>query len=346
MEKLERARWADVLKFIGMVLIFWGHLLPVNNFYAAVFTHHVPLFFFISGLFAGLEPKSYSFGKFVVKKVRSLVLPYFVFSLLTIIVFLIFGKLKWSGLGDALLDMLKGIRNQTPAIQLWFLPCLFIISILFELIKRIFKNKYIVSLICVALFVVGITCLGHEPTQNPMWIWNFDSALVFILHYMIGAWAFPVIDKFKYNELTLGKKLCFWICFILALAFSAFMYIRGDVFAMFFTELLSAPLYESFTVLWALIMIFTAVCFSKMLKNVRIFSYIGEGSLYLCGNEMLLKYLVGFAISALGLKTFIHTTWWASLLYSIILIFICTFTLNIVEKKTLGKLFNSKRANQ
>ncbi len=342
MERQERAHWADVLKFIGMILIFWGHLLPINNFYAAVFAHHVPLFFFISGLFAGLAPKNCSFGKFVVKKVRSLVLPYFIFSLLTIIIFLIFGKLKWSGVGKALLDMVKGIRNQTPAIQLWFLPCLFIISILFELIKRIFKNKYIVSLICIALFIVGITCLGHEPTKDPMWIWNFDSALVFILYYMIGAWAFPIIDGFVYEETSCGKKIAFWICFVLALAFSGYMYIRGDVFAMFFTNLLIVPLYEVFVVFCALIMIFTAVCFSKMLKNVRIFSYIGEGSLYLCGNEMLLKYLVGFGVSALGLKTFIHTTWWASLLYSIILIFICTFTLNLIEKKAFEKLFNTK----
>lgn len=339
MANTTRAHWADVLKFIGMILIFWGHLLPVNSCYAAVYAHHVPLFFFASGLFATLTIKEISFGKFVWKKVRSLLFPYFFFSLLTIIIFLIFGKLKIANLGTALLDMIKGIRNTTPGVQLWFFPCLFIVAILFELIKRIFKNKYLISIICIALFVIGITCLGHEPTQDPLWIWNLDSALVYILYYMIGAWVFPVINNFSYREKSSGKKVCFWICFILALFYTAFMYFAGDCFALTLTNLLSAPLFEIFAMLTALIMIFTAVCFSKMLQNVRIFSYIGEGSLYLCGNEIILDYLVGFAINALNLKSFIHANWWASLLYSIILIFICTFTLNIIEKKTIGKIF-------
>lgn len=334
-----RAHWVDVLKFIGIILIYWCHMLPINSVYAALLAHNIPLFFFASGLFAGLEAKKVSFGKFVWKKVRSLIFPYFVFSILTIIIFLIFGKLQWAGLGTALLDMLKCIRNQTPAIQLWFFPCLFIVSIVFELLKRLLKNKYIVSLICIAFFIIGITCLGHMPTKDPMWIWNIDSALIYILYYMVGAWAFPLIDGFNYKESTSGKKTAFWICFIFAFSFSAFMYLRGDVFAMFFTNLLSPPLYVAFTALWSFIMIFAAVCFSKILKNVRFFSYIGEGSLYLCGNEIILGYIVDLAVNALGLKTFVHTTWWASLLYSIILILISTFTLNIIEKKAFHKLF-------
>ena len=151
----QRVRWADILKMAGMLLIYLGHLPVSENIYLFIFAQHVPLFFFAAGFFATMEPKAGSFFAFLWKKVRSLVIPYFLFSILTILYMCISGMHAWNHVPGMLLDMVLGIRNQTPAIQLWFLPCLFVISVFFEIAKRIIRSKWFLALIVIALYVSG-----------------------------------------------------------------------------------------------------------------------------------------------------------------------------------------------
>ena len=63
------------------------------------------------------------------------------------------------------------------------LPCLFVISVFFEILKRIIRSRIFIAVIVVALYVVGTFFLGHQPTNDPSWFWNADSAFVYLLFY-------------------------------------------------------------------------------------------------------------------------------------------------------------------
>ena len=343
----QRVVWADILKWIGMLLIYLGHLPVSDNTYLFIFAQHVPLFFFAAGFFATMEPQENSFWAFLLKKIRSLVLPYAIFSILTIIYFLIVKTRSFSEVPQMLLDTLLGIRNQTPAIQLWFLPCLFVISVFFELLKRIFRVKWILALIALALFAIGITCLGHQPTQDPSWPWNVDSAMIYLLYYYLGALLFPVFRDWKYRTKKAGIKALWWICFLISLGYEVYLLFDSVRFAALLRNTLGEIGFMIANLISACILLFCMTCLARLLEKIpgvsRFLAYIGRGSLYLNGNEMIFKGLFSLLFGALGIKWFVYQNDATMLLFCFLLMILLTFTVNLLEKLIFGKLFGDTR---
>ena len=72
--KSNRILWIDAAKGIGLLCVILGHL-GVPYLSTLVYTFHMPLFFFLSGIvFSGSK---YSPAEFLKRKLKSLVLPYF-----------------------------------------------------------------------------------------------------------------------------------------------------------------------------------------------------------------------------------------------------------------------------
>lgn len=356
----ERILWVDVLRFLGMTLIYWGHLAPGGNVTLYIFAHHVPLFFFISGFFAGLTPSEGSFFQFLWKKIRSVVLPYIIFTLLFYALSLASGQLRFSELPAALLVSAEGIRNRAPG-PLWFLTCLFVIVIVFELIKRLLSAVFgngrlsaaLAVLLSAALYAVGICFLGHEPAQDPQWIWNVDSACVYILYYALGALFFPLIRDWSFRKAGGAGRFFVFFFFALSAAFGAFTLIRGQSFtaevSALFDRMTSgavsgAALFELYGLISALILIYFELCLARLLALIpgagRFLAFVGKDSLFHCGNELIIKYFGGLAIASLGLESFLQNDLFL-LLYSILCLIVLTFTLNLLERLLFGSLFGT-----
>lgn len=356
--KKERLAWADILRFLGMTLIYWGHLGPGDSVTLFIFAHHVPLFFFISGLFAGTAPSEGSFFRFLWKKIRSLVFPYLIFTILFYLLQLATGQISFSGLPAALLVSAKGIRNQVPG-PLWFLTCLFVICILFELLKRILTAVFgdgmlrniLVFLLAAAIYLTGILFLGHEPAQDPRWIWNVDSAFIYIFYYALGALLFPAIRDWSFRKRKTGGRIFFFLCFFLSVLFAAFLLFRGVETTRLIREALTVSglrfadaLFELYGLLCALILIFMELCFASILALIpgigRFLAFVGKDSLYLCGNEMIIKYFLGLLIPVLGLSALMRNDLFL-LLYSLICMIVSVFTLDLLERLFFGRLFGT-----
>ena len=83
-----RIRWVDVAKGIGIILVSFGHLrngdgqsvwLPaLDPLISAIYLFHMPLFFFLAGVTFNNRR---SFGEFVARKAKTLLVPYYLFSL-------------------------------------------------------------------------------------------------------------------------------------------------------------------------------------------------------------------------------------------------------------------------
>ena len=342
----QRVRWADILKMAGMLLIYLGHLPVSENIYLFIFAQHVPLFFFAAGFFATMEPKTGSFFAFLWKKVRSLVIPYFLFSILTILYMCISGMHAWNHVPGMLLDMVLGIRNQTPAIQLWFLPCLFVISVFFEIAKRIIRSKWFLALIVIALYVVGIFFLGHQPTLDPSWVWNVDSAFVYLLYFFLGALLFPIIHAWRYKKQKSGIKALWWIFFLLSLAYEVLLLFRSTAISAYLNQALGETWFQIVNLFSTLLLLFFFVSLARLLEKIpgvsTFFARIGKDSLYLNGNEMIFKNLFSLLFGVLGWKKIIYQNDALMALFSLLLMILLTFTIDLLERAAFGRLFGDR----
>lgn len=116
----------DIAKGIGILLVVIGHsqLMTINNsWFGVIYSFHMPLFFFLSGVLFKFEPE---FGVFCKKKSAQLLKPFYS-------VILTLGGLKVA-LGDdsiahGLIGIAWGTGNTIPLVSLWFLPHLWFVFV-------------------------------------------------------------------------------------------------------------------------------------------------------------------------------------------------------------------------
>lgn len=171
----------DIAKGIGIILVVLGHSLvphirqtsPFAAFiWIFIYNFHMPLFFFLSGwLFEKGLPKYTSKGKFIINKFKFLMVPYFVFSILSYtLVFLLSQPeplahiLQSSGyfpvgIKDAARQIL--LYNNHIDQHLWFVYALFIAFVLNICFPKAMKSKtMLVFLLMVNLSKLFINYYG------------------------------------------------------------------------------------------------------------------------------------------------------------------------------------------
>jgi fucose 4-O-acetylase-like acetyltransferase len=153
-----------------MFYIYLGHLgHGAGKLYFFVFSFHVPLFFFISGLvFKG--PKTTKELYFIAQKTfRSIIIPFIIFSLIGVAFLTIKNQSTAESVREMLWQSALGIRNNIPLGSLWFLPCLFVVILYHSLLELVIKSKVIVFLIAMLFYIF-----------TPSW-WDGVPKLVFNL---------------------------------------------------------------------------------------------------------------------------------------------------------------------
>lgn len=152
-----RIAYLDIARGIGMILVVVGHVEYVDStlrLFIAAF--HMPLFFLISGIL--IWEKQEEEGKFielVKRKLRSIMLPYVVFSLLSFAIeggrIAIKGLDQWEVVFRQLFQSLclQGVST------LWFLPALFMSELFFVLIRKKFKNSWTIGIISAIVIIVA-----------------------------------------------------------------------------------------------------------------------------------------------------------------------------------------------
>ena len=134
-ETRRRISWIDVAKGLLIVLVVLGHAtsnMLVKNFLSSFY---MPCFFLLSGY---VRSRKKSVVARLWAQTKSILLPYFGFSLLLIAVQFLRSKLTHSPY--EILSAVESIfipysgRVGGTVYQLWFLPCLFLASFVFELL--------------------------------------------------------------------------------------------------------------------------------------------------------------------------------------------------------------------
>ena len=155
----------DIAKGIGISLVVLGHL---NDYFSAnipgaykfIYLFHVPLFFFLSGLFFKEKER---FGDCLKKKFFRLYIPYLLANIFFFAVEMIRARLMGSAYDGTISwgDLFYAAFGLWPVLSMlsrptWFILILFRVFIIYKLLQLAFKgNKIFLLSVCVLAGVFG-----------------------------------------------------------------------------------------------------------------------------------------------------------------------------------------------
>lgn len=229
----DRIKYLDIAKGIGIILVIMGHsgfLSDTLNFFINSF--HMPLFFMVAGMltfrrgFGGETASS-----FLLKKLRTLAVPYIWFSLLSFVFCfveaLVLGTFQTEFVGSIPLKIAAILTLDGNSV-LWFLPALqFSLVITFILIDRLgqLRGAIIGSILGILAFLCSIFLPNPEDMTLPLAcllmlvrvILRSLISAIFVLIGYIGAGLFeePVLKLKRPIQLLLGIVLLTG-CFVLS----------------------------------------------------------------------------------------------------------------------------------
>lgn len=236
MEK-ERVYWIDQAKALGLIVVMLVHgpIPLLLEHYLRSFS--MPRFFIISGLFLNLEKP---FKEFVQSKVVRLLIPYFLFSFGTFLVWLLYRTISTEP--DALVNPLNafawifygnGGGNMVHNRPLWFLPSLFTTLLLVYFMIRVPK-PYVYGVIVLST-VFGYFLLDWEPIRPP---WSLDLMFTTAALVAIG---YLYRNNFLFSKPLSWTGLFIWTLVSVTTAFSnVFLRLSGADVGNYFLFYISA----------------------------------------------------------------------------------------------------------
>ena len=197
-EKNQRIKSLDIAKAIGIILIVLGHISENPSITKLVYSFHVPLFFIISGY---LYRQNQKITVYLKKKVKTILIPYFIFGLLSYIYWFFLERYFRTQDINPLIPFCNlfiarsGEYNFIENAPLWFLPCLFCTEIIFDLLRRFFKKDYILFISILIISICG--CIYNEMNFVSLPL-ELNTALIAIGFYYCGyIWNRKIEKKFK-----------------------------------------------------------------------------------------------------------------------------------------------------
>lgn len=220
----KRDKSLDIMKGIGILLVVFAHVFHKSG---VIYQFHMPLFFILSGAAMTYSKSGYSLKK----KVKSLLIPYFVFSLICFS-YWSFVEYRfrpvhdiaiwkdWTGINikiQQFINIFSAINCKSAFVYnivLWFLPCLFMAEFIYSMIKDT-KVEWIADIICVALCYIFVSKSDGLP-------WCFGEAIAAVPLLSLGNKLYlPLMRSLKKDivkaTVTCGISLLSFVVFYLLL---------------------------------------------------------------------------------------------------------------------------------
>lgn len=222
-KKTKRLDYNDFAKVFGMLLIIWGHIKLTGLSNEFVYAFHIPLFFFLSGMVFN-KSKYASIQIFFWKKVKSLLYPYVVFSVLTWLVWAIYSYFRHVDVDSYFMPLAETFIARGSGgflvhnVPLWFVTCLFVMEIGYYFISRCKQWMIIfISAFCALISYMLVNyCSLFDFTLMP---WNIEVAMLGLIFYAVGnlvieKWSHEGIIKIVINNKTVSLLLSLFFGFI------------------------------------------------------------------------------------------------------------------------------------
>ena len=247
MHENRRVEYIDIAKFIAMSCVIFGHRIPHTG--ALFWPFHLPIFFIIAGMFLSQEN---DFTGFIVKRFRSLIVPYYFTCLLICVLSIPLAKareysikaelIKWIiaslyGLGHNVV-MPNGI--EIPQIgAIWFLWAMFFSVIIVRLVIIAGKTVQAVAVfmlpvvaiysvelfwmplsIQAACFAVPFIYAGYVYKTNKKSIktfYNDNMTITILLCVLVAIWGYANYNRFSINKCIMGNGVMDIVVFCISI---------------------------------------------------------------------------------------------------------------------------------
>ena len=321
-----------MLKGIGIILVVLGHTTHNDELGSWIYHFHMPLFFFLSGVFFSPTIQG------LVKRVRQILIPYLIFGVLSFIYWR-FAEMRFRPLPENFdanmhfFDLFWQTKQFRFNVPLWFLPCLLIVQTVGAVVFRFIKNQKVI-LATIVLWV--LIANGINVSSNAMWVnESFYAFPFFALGYMIGK------ERYMKIEACLSRK-CDWLYSILAVMGLITIWLlstRNDMMSSSYSNGYGA---------FFLIALVCIMCLFALLEKIRsgkiisILTWLGVNSLIImCLHEPLKRIIIVVFSKLLGMETEVvrESIVW-SILMSCLIVFLLVPVCLFINKKcrwVLGK---------
>lgn len=223
----ERYHSIDYAKTIVIYLVIVGHLGISSVEHNFIYSFHMPLFFFLSGMLFNIN---YPCKERISLNFKKLIIPYFWFSFISFLTLpfiaslLNVSTLSFNNFGQQLLAALSGVMyGVNPSLNpiwnnvLWFLPCLFWIQVFYSCIGKTNQMLLLSFLLLLLQILIPLFATYINPYMPySRLIFGIDSAFIGLIFFHLGY-------LFKKNKLLeIAKKvniLVLLYSFLMSLAF-------------------------------------------------------------------------------------------------------------------------------
>lgn len=333
--KKQRVEWIDIFKLLGIIAIFCGHLgNNTGGLHDFVFFYHVPLFFFAAGIFAD-SLDDLEIGQVVRKKFRQIILPYWFFVMISMPIIFFTTDESIRTYMAYIKQFVFAVRNQMYTSSLWFFSCLFCMCIMFDILRRILKKPILLLVVSFMIYFVTIFLLPNRPNETPSWIFNIDSAMYYLIYYTIGYLCRKKLRETK-KGLSVRDRIFQMGGVIFLIGYAVIVYLKNDIFTNYFYQIIPGIQYI-YPIIRTLLLIGFQIVLAKLLVGMGNLHEVGAQTIWLCGNEFVVKKIFVALADIIGFQIEINSAF-SAVLYALILIcFIYKFLLPW-EKKLYYKL--------
>lgn len=263
---MARVEYIDITRGLAMLLVILGHCnmfieAPLNKF---ILSFHMPLFFFISGIFAKSTSNKELFWGGVWDKIQTLLFP----QVLVIVIGLVKPVIQYSFQKTPF-----DLKLLDPfAWNVWFLPVLFICSIIYMSISLIIDiNKSYNKLL---LLLTMIICIPLSIWANRFSFTGFIHCLQIVptamAFYLSGNILKPIlmrIEQTKSIQMSILAVISISVCFITSLVNTPVMMYAND-YGNYLLFLICSILGCFFT-----------IYISLFIKGTKLLEYVGTKSI-------------------------------------------------------------------
>ena len=190
--------WAIFLVVLGHAIIVYPIDLQENLFWGKLFSLissvHIPLFFTVSGYCFSFRG---DYKTYLIKKVKRLLIPYFVFCLAEAVPVMLLGALNHNtvSFGESIRRMLF------YGGYYWFLWTLFLIFLIFPFLHKLFMRNTATKVVGTIIFVV------LTVVRIPLDFWCLDRVSQYLIYFWAGdllrsKWSFENRPSIKVSSLA------------------------------------------------------------------------------------------------------------------------------------------------
>lgn len=187
----------DFVRGCAVLLVLLHHSgMPYGNY---ILAFHMPLFFILSGYTAALtqEVARQRFGPYIWKKFKRIMIPYFSFELINYMLWVAYCVVFKEPIptGSAIVSILICVNTEGYTGlcgRLWFLPCIFVCSCVFWILRRLLKKNWMLLVAAACSFGASFALQYFGVPRLPL---TLDIMLMALPFLLIGNAAHDSIER-------------------------------------------------------------------------------------------------------------------------------------------------------